>query len=72
VDGLVGLPPLSDVAIAIHRSSENASHIAHVSEIILAMLGNRAPEMKSDREKMRLDVQKSNKPHGLSNSKANL
>lgn len=72
VDGLVGLPPLSDVAISIHRSSENASHIAHVSEIILAMLGNRAPEMKSDREQMRLDVQKSNEPHGLSNSKANL
>lgn len=50
VDGQVGLPPLSDVAISIHRSSEDAPHITHVSGIILAMFGNSTLGVKSDRD----------------------
>lgn len=40
VDGQVGLPPLSDVAISIHRSNEEAPNIAQVSAIILSMFGS--------------------------------
>ncbi len=40
VDGRVGLPALSDVAISMHRSNEEAPHIAHVAAIILAMFAS--------------------------------
>lgn len=40
VDGQVGLPPLSDVAISIHRSQEEASNIAQVSAMMLAMFAS--------------------------------
>ena len=72
VDGQVGLPPLPDVAISIHRSSEDVPHIAHVTGVILAMFGNSTRRMKVDREKMKLDVPKLNEPRGPFNSKANL
>ncbi len=48
VDGQVGLPPLSDVAISIHNSNDDARHIKLVSGIILAMFGNSTLGTKSD------------------------
>ncbi|WP_282605818.1 LysR substrate-binding domain-containing protein [Pelagibius sp. Alg239-R121] len=40
VDGRVGLPALSDVAISLHRSNEDAPNIAHVTAIILSMFAS--------------------------------
>ncbi len=39
IDGQAGLPPLTDVAISVHRSSENELHISLVADIILSKLG---------------------------------
>lgn len=40
VDGRIGLPALSDVAISMHRSNAEAPNIAHVAAIILGMFGS--------------------------------
>ncbi|TQV69735.1 LysR substrate-binding domain-containing protein [Denitrobaculum tricleocarpae] len=49
VDGQVGLPPLTEVAISLHRSNEEAPNASHVSATIHAVFGESLRSAMRDR-----------------------
>jgi hypothetical protein len=40
IDGQVGLPPLTEVAISVHKSNTGEAHVALVADLVLEKLGN--------------------------------